>query len=323
MIEHSTNWQRTRVPALRRALHALLIMQMLLIVLIASPSASISVAAAAAAAIDCPAATPAAATAATGTAKSASPVAAIDATFPAGGGELTVFAAASLTDAFHEVKVDLEAKYPNLKITYQTAGSQELVTQLAEGARADVLATANTTTMKAAVDGGLISGPSLPFTGNHLVIVTPNDNPAGITSFDDLAKSGVKLVVAGPTVPAGKYAQQAICTYASANTAPAGFVDAIDGNVVSEENDVRSVLAKVQLGEADAGIVYASDAVAAGLAGTKLNVIEFPQGVPTRASYPIAVVKGGNEDLAKAFIAYVLSPDGQKVLTHYGFEAAQ
>lgn len=322
MIEHSTNRQRTRVPVLRRALHALLIVQMLTIVLIASPGATSSVSSAAAA-IDCPAATPAAATATTGTAKSASPVAAIDATFPAGGGELTVFAAASLTDAFNEIKVDLEVRYPNLKITYQTAGSQELVTQLTEGARADVLATANTTTMEAAVDGGLISGPSVPFTGNHLVIVTPGDNPAGITSFDDLARSGVKLVVAGPTVPAGKYARQAICTYASGITAPAGFVDAIGGNVVSEEHDVRSVFAKVQLGEADAGIVYASDAVAAGLAGTKLNVIEFPLGVPTRASYPIAVVKGGNEDLAKAFIAYVLSPDGQKVLIHYGFEAAQ
>ena len=240
--------------------------------------------------------------------------------FPEAGGELTVFAAASLTDAFAEIVTNLEAANPGLDITVETGGSQSLVTQLQEGAQADVLATANNSTMTTTIESGLISGEPQTFTGNRLVIVTPVDNPAGIASLDDLANDGVKLVVANESVPAGNYARQALCAYGDTDAAPEGFVEAVSGNIVSEEEDVRNVLAKVQLGEADAGIVYASDAVASELAGQSLNVIEFPAGVPVKATYPIAAVDGGNADLANAFIAAILSPEGQEVLAKYGFE---
>lgn len=315
---------QTRMMWVRDATRALLLVPMLMVMFFAAPGA---ISPALAADISCPPATPTtAASGASGTAPAATP--AMDAAamtpvaFPAEGGKLTVFAAASLTDAFNKMKTDLQAKHPNLEITFQTGGSQALVTQLQEGAKADVLATANNSTMKTAVDGGLTEGKPVPFTGNHLVIVTPKDNPAKIASLDDLGKDGIRLVIAGADVPAGKYARQAICSYGSKGAAPAGFVTSVGKNVVSEETDVRSVLAKVQLGEADAGIVYASDAVAARLSGSAVNVIEFPAKVPTTATYPIAPVAGGNTGLANAFIAYVLSPDGQKVLAEYGFKSA-
>jgi len=254
------------------------------------------------------------------TSPAATPAPAIpDATFPEDGGTLTIFAAASLTDAFAEMEATLEEAHPGLDIVIETAGSQTLVTQLQEGARADVLATANTSTMQTAVESGLIDGTPLPFTGNRLVIVTPEDNPAGVESLDDLAQGDLKLVVAGADVPAGAYARQALCDYVTDGDAPDGFLDAVDANIVSEEPDVRSVLAKVQLGEADAGIVYASDAEAARQAGQALHVVEFPASVPTTALYPIAPVAGGNVELANAFIAYVLGDDGQAVLADYGF----
>jgi molybdate transport system substrate-binding protein len=149
------------------------------------------------------------------------------------------------------------------------------------------------------------------------VIVTPRDNPARITSLDDLAGDGVKLVVANKDVPAGNYARKALCAYEEAGHD--GFSEAVLANVVSEEEDVRSVLTKVLLGEADAGIVYASDATASDLAGDSLNVIEFPEDVPVSATYPVAALAGGNEDLANAFISALLSPEGQAALAKYGF----
>lgn len=273
--------------------------------------------AALAAQIACDPGTP---TATPGAAPAASPVAVADTPFPEDGGTMTVFAAASLTDAFGEFATDLEAANPGLDIVIETAGSQALVTQLQEGAEADVLATANTSTMTTAVESGLIGSEPTIFTGNRLVIVTPPDNPAGVESLDDLATDGLLLVVANDEVPAGDYARRALCAYESSSAAPEGFIDRVSGNIASEEEDVRNVLAKVQIGEADAGIVYASDAVASELAGTPLNVVEFPDSVPTTAAYPIAAVSGGQADLANAFIAAVLGPDGQAVLAAYGFE---
>lgn len=265
------------------------------------------------AAITCTPATPAA----SGATAAASPVVPAEVAFPADGGTLTVFAAASLTDAFATIVKDIQAAHPNVTITVETAGSQALVTQLTEGAKADVLATANTSTMKAAQEAGLIDGTPTVFTGNRLVIVTPDGNPAGIASLDDLAREGVKLVIAGSDVPVGSYTRKTLCSYVSTGGAPEGFLDGVNANVVSQETDVRSVLAKVQLGEADAGIVYASDAVASNLAGTAVGTVEFP--FETTATYPIAPVAGGNTELAQAFITYVLSPEGQKVLADYGF----
>lgn len=264
-------------------------------------------------AFDCPA--PVAATPA-----AASPEAPVtmDAVFPEDGGELTVFAAASLTDAFGEIKVDLEAAHPGLSITYNFAGSQALVTQMGEGAEADVFASANNTQMKAAQEKDLIAGDPVTFVRNELVIVTPPDNPAGIDSPDDLGASGLRLVLAQAEVPVGRYALEAVCGM-SQDTATFGedFVGRVAGNVVSEEEDVRDVLAKVELGEADAGIVYVSDAF---IGGDQVQQVKIPAGFNILATYPIATTTGGDEALGDAFITYVLSDDGQATLADYGFD---
>jgi molybdate transport system substrate-binding protein len=240
--------------------------------------------------------------------------------FPAEGGDLTVFAAASLSDAFEAIEQELEAATPNLSITYNFGGSQALVTQLEEGAQADVFASANVTQMDAAIAAGLIAGEPLPFAHNRLAIVTPAGNPAAIESAADLGKEGILLVLAQPEVPAGRYARESVCLMATDSAAYGGFVERVAANVVSEEEDVRDVLAKVALGEADAGIVYVSDAVAA---GDQVHVVDIPDEVNVTATYPVAILAGGDEALGSAFVAYLLSGEGQATLERYGFQPAK
>jgi molybdate transport system substrate-binding protein len=237
--------------------------------------------------------------------------------FPGESGNLTVFAAASLTDAFEAMQADLREAHPNLTITYNFGGSQALVTQLVAGASADVLASANAAQMDTAVDAGVVSSEPVTFIRNRLAVVTPADNPAAIASAADLGKSGLRLVLAQPEVPAGRYAREAICRMAG-DTAAYGddFLGRVTANLVSEEEDVRDVLAKVQLGEADAGIVYVSDATAGGSA---VRNIPIPDDVNVVASYPVAAVTGGDQSLAAAFIAFLLGPDGQATLAAHGF----
>jgi molybdate transport system substrate-binding protein len=239
--------------------------------------------------------------------------------FPAEGGDLTVFAAASLTDAFEAIERELEAATPNLSITYNFGGSQALVTQLEEGAQADVFASANTAQMDTAIAAKLVAGKPVPFVRNRLAIVTPAGNPAGIESAADLGTEAVLLVLAQPEVPAGRYARESVCLMA-ADTATygTGFVERVAANVVSEEEDVRDALAKVALGEADAGIVYVSDAAAA---GDQVQVIDIPDAVNIIATYPVALLTGGEAALGSAFIAYLLSEEGQAILESYGFQS--
>jgi len=243
------------------------------------------------------------------------------AAFPAEGGDLTVFAAASLTDAFEAIEKELEAATPNLSITYNFGGSQALVTQLEEGAQADVFASANITQMDAAIAAGLVAGAPLPFTHNRLAIVTPASNPSDIQSTADLGEEGILLVLAQPEVPAGRYARESVCLMATDTaTYGAGFVERVAANVVSEEEDVRDVLAKVALGEADAGIVYVSDAVAA---GDQVHVVDIPDKVNVIATYPVAILAGGDEALGTAFVTHLLSDEGQALLERYGFQRAE
>jgi molybdate transport system substrate-binding protein len=158
----------------------------------------------------------------------------------------------------------------------------------------------------------------MPFVRNRLAIVTPAGNPAGIESAADLGKEGILLVLAQSEVPAGRYARESVCLMA-ADTATygTGFVERVAANVVSEEEDVRDALAKVALGEADAGIVYVSDAAAV---GDQVHVVDIPGEVNVIATYPVAVLAGSDEALGSAFIAYLLSEEGQTMLVSYGFQ---
>jgi molybdate transport system substrate-binding protein len=243
------------------------------------------------------------------------------AAFPPEGGDLTVFAAASLSDAFEAIEQELETAIPNLSITYNFGGSQALVTQLQEGAQADVFASANVAQIEAAMEANLVVDAPSPFVHNRLAIVLPADNPADISAPADLGKEGVLLVLAQAEVPAGRYARESVCHMATDTaTYGAGFVERVAANVVSEEEDVRDVLAKVALGEADAGIVYVSDAVAA---GDQIQVVGIPDEVNVIATYPVAVLAQGDPTLGSAFIAYLLSDEGQALLERFGFQPVE
>jgi molybdate transport system substrate-binding protein len=240
------------------------------------------------------------------------------ASFPTDGGTLRIFAAASLTDAFIEMADTLETAHPGLTIERNFAGSQALLVQLTEGAQADLFAAASPAQIEAGREAGLVEGEAVTFARNRLALVVPADNPAGIQRPVDLARPGVKLVLAQREVPVGQYSRQSLCAMGSEPaTYGEGFVDAVAANIVSDEDNVRAVLTKVQLGEADAAIVYHSDVVAAGT--DEILAIEIPDAVNVVATYPIAPVAGGDPELAAAFIAYLTGPGGQATLIRYGF----
>ena len=228
---------------------------------------------------------------------------------------LTVFAAASLTDAFTEIGKDFETANPGVTVTFNFAGSPALRTQIEEGAPVDVFASASGKEMDTLVTGKFVEeGTSQIFLTNKLVVILPSNNPAGLEKLEDLANPGIKLVLAAEEVPVGNYARQALdLMNGSFGT---DFKDKVLANVVSNEDNVKQVVAKVQLGEADAGIVYTSDAVAA----PDLKTVEIPAELNVTAKYPIApLTNSANPDLAKAFTDYVLSSDGQAILQKWGF----
>ena len=228
---------------------------------------------------------------------------------------LTVFAAASLTDAFTEIGAAFDAANPGVTVTLNFAGSQALRTQIEEGAPADVFASASGKEMDTLVTGSFVTKdvPQI-FLTNKLVVILPADNPAALEKLEDLTKPGIKLVLAAEEVPVGNYARQALDKMnGSFGT---DFKDKVLANVVSNEDNVKQVVAKVQLGEADAGIVYISDAIAA----PELKIIEIPADLNVIAKYPIApLTKSENADLAAKFTEYVLSAEGQAVLQKWGF----
>jgi molybdate transport system substrate-binding protein len=233
-------------------------------------------------------------------------------------GQLTVFTAASVTDAFKEMRANIEQANPGTKVQFNFAGSPTLRTQLAQGARADVFAAADEPNMRGAQQDGTIAGEPRMFARNILVVIVPAQGPAAITKLQDLAKPGVKLILAQKDVPVGNYARQSIAKMSQNPAFGHDFANRVLANLVSEETNVKQVVTKVQLGEADAGVVYRSDVTPA-VRGA-LRVIEIPDPVNVIARYPIAVVKGSqNEAGARAFIEYVLSPAGQAILQRHGF----
>src|SRR5688572_259019 len=236
-------------------------------------------------------------------------------------GKITVFAAASLTDSFNEIKAEFIRKNPRADIEFQFAGSPALRTQLEHGARADIFASADVPNMTQAVSAGIVKDAGKIFVRNSLVIVTPKRNTANITRPQDLNKSGIKLVLAAPEVPVGNYARQSFALMEKDAAYGTGFSAAVLKNVVSNESNVKQVVTKVQLGEADAGVVYGTDVTKD--VAADLNVIQIPNALNVIAEYPIALTRTpGNAAVATAFIAFVTGPEGEAILKKYGFQTA-
>lgn len=238
-------------------------------------------------------------------------------------GEITVYAAASLRDAFNEMGRQISAKNAGAKIAFNFAGSQQLAEQIGYGAPADVFASANTRLMDAVIKTTRVtSGTQQIFARNRLIVVLPKNNPARIRTLNDLAKPGVKVVLAAKAVPVGQYAQDFLKKASAKPTFGATFSQTVLSNVVSYEEDVRAVFNKVALGEADAGIVYSSDVVAD--KKNKVLTLAIPDDLNMFAAYPIAPLNDSkNPALAKQFIDFVMSKEGQAILTKYGFIAVK
>jgi molybdate transport system substrate-binding protein len=220
-------------------------------------------------------------------------------------GTIDVFAAASLTAAFKSEGTAFQAKHPKATVQLNFNGSATLVTQINQGAPADVFASADLANMQKVVAAGNTISQPASFATNKLQIVVGAGNPKGINGLSDLAPSGTVVVLCAPAVPCGNYAGQAL--------AKAG----VKVTPKSQEQDVNAVVSKVSLGEADAGIVYATDVKAA---GAKVQGVDIPDGQNVIASYPIATVKGGsNPSGGRAFADFVLSAAGQGILASYGF----
>ncbi|MGE0227345.1 MAG: molybdate ABC transporter substrate-binding protein [Dehalococcoidia bacterium] len=235
-------------------------------------------------------------------------------------GKLTVFAAASLTDSFRSIDEAFTKAHPGVTVEFNFAASSALATQIEQAGPADVFASADEAQMQRLVDKSLIEGEPSVFARNEPVIVVPADNHAGIAAPKDLAKAGVKLVLAAPDVPIGNYARQIIDKLAADPAYGAAFKDAVLRNLVSNEANVRAVLAKIELGEGDAGIVYETDAL---VSGEQVKTIGLPESANVVATYPVAVVQASDDKtLAAAFIAFLRGAEGQAILEDAGFDAA-
>ena len=221
------------------------------------------------------------------------------------GGELTVFAAASLTDAFGELAAAFEADHPGVTVTLNFAASSALREQIMAGAPADVFASASTADMEQLAEAGAVAGEAQVFARNRMTIAVPAGNPAGITGLADFADPDLLIGLCAAEVPCGKYGARALES--------AGITPSVD----TYEPDVRSLLTKIAAGELDAGIVYVTDVASAGDA---VESIAIPEANAVEATYPVAVLADApNPDTAAEFVAFVLSAQGQEILAAFGF----
>jgi molybdate transport system substrate-binding protein len=233
--------------------------------------------------------------------------------------EVTVFAAASLVNAFKDVAKKFQAVHPDAKLTFNFAGSQQLRAQVEQGATPDVFASANLDEIKSLVSKKYVNETdSKVFAKNKLVVVVSAQSDKPVKTLKDLSKPGLKLVLADATVPVGKYTVKFLDAASKEADFGTGYKEAVLKNVVSYETNVRAVLTKVALGEADAGIVYSTDAKS--VEPGKTYAISLPAALDQIAQYPIApLAKAPNKELAKAFVDFVLSPEGKHILSKYGF----
>lgn len=225
---------------------------------------------------------------------------------------LMIFAASSLTDAFTECEAAFEEANPGWDVIISTAGSQSLRLQIEQGAEADVFASANPAHVEALVTGGLVN-ESLPFVANALVIAVPDDNPANIESVNDLGQAE-RLVIGSPEVPIGRYTAEFLERADAA--IGGGFEAAVRESVVSEEGNVRLVIGKVEIGEADAAIVYRTDAASR----EGVTIVDVPEAMAPLAEYHIGVVSDSHHpEMAQAWLEFVMRGTGQAILTSHGF----
>ena len=230
---------------------------------------------------------------------------------------LTAFGAASLKGALDRVKPAWEAAHPGSVLTISTDSSAALETQIEQGAPADVLLSADTSNPNKLVGEGLADGNPVSFAGNVLTIVVPADNPARIASPADLARRGLKIIAAGDDVPITTYALRVVANLAKSTGDPSAFEVAYAANVVSREDNVKAVVAKIELGEGDAGIVYATDAKAS----AKVATIAIPAEANVPATYAGVVVKSSaHSATAHALLSWLAGPDGQAILASFGFQ---
>lgn len=232
--------------------------------------------------------------------------------------ELNVFAAASLTEAFTEIGQAFEAEHPGVRVSLNFAGSQQLAQQIAEGAPADVFASANQKQMDVATSSGRILAEGIQiFAYNRLVVVYPKDSSVQLEQLQDLALPGLKLVLAAADVPVGRYTLDFLDKAAQDSDFGGDYPDNVLANVVSYEVTVKSVLGKVALGEADAGVVYNSDVI--GPNAEKVVRLEIPDALNILATYPLVALEDSQQpELAQMFVSFVLGEKGQDILTRFG-----
>jgi molybdate transport system substrate-binding protein len=246
----------------------------------------------------------------------AAPATATSAAPSAASARLTIYGAASLKGVLDKVKTAYETANPGTTLTISTDSSATLETQIEQGAPADVFLSADATNPRKLVDKGLAAGPAVDFAGNKLTVIVPTANPAGIKTPADLAKQGIKVIAAGDAVPITKYAAQLVANLAKESGYPTDFVAAYTANIASREDNVKAVVAKIELGEGDAAIVYVTDAKAS----TNVAPIDVPATANVPATYAGVVVKASaNASSAQAFLDWFAGPDGQAILAGFGF----
>jgi molybdate transport system substrate-binding protein len=231
---------------------------------------------------------------------------------------LNVFAAASLTNALDAVKAAYEATDAGLTLTIATDSSAALRVQIEQGAPADVFLSADASNPQALVDAGTAADPITPFAANTVALVVPADNPAAIRSPADLATPGLAIVAAGSAVPISRYAAEVLDLLAQLPGYPTDFPARYATNVVSEEDNVRAVLTKIESGDGDVGFVYRTDA----LASTSVQEIQIPVEAQVAATYEGCVIAASAHlTEATAFLAWLAGSDGQAILSEFGFGA--
>ena len=230
---------------------------------------------------------------------------------------ITIFAAASLKNVLADAETVYEAANLGTDLTISTDSSAALETQIEQGAPADLFLSADTTNPQKLVDAGLAAGDPVSFAGNKLTVIVPTDNPAGVQSPADLAKDGIRVIAAGDEVPITKYATQLVEKLAAESGDAAAFQAAYAANVASKEDNVGQIVSKIELGEGDAAIVYVTDAAAS----DEVTPIEVPDALNVPATYAGVVVGASpNHETAAAFMEWLTGPDGQTVLSSFGFQ---